>query len=293
MTAKEYLLTNKKQVDTFLDKILVPEDVKPESIHKAIRYSVLSGGKRFRSSLCNASYETLVKKKGERVDKDIILPVMGAIELIHTYSLIHDDLPCMDDDDFRRGKPTLHHRFTEGIAVLTGDALNAIAFGLLTKAGRLELINILADAIGTLGMIGGQVADVEAEGREVTEDEVEYIHSHKTASLISASCRMGGFVAGGNKDELEILGKYGTHVGLAFQIVDDILDVVGDENVIGKDVGSDQENQKASYPSVTGMERSQDMARKHIDMAIDSLDELSCDVETLRTLAFFVIQRKY
>ena len=293
MTAQEYLLANKKKVDVFLDKILVPEDVKPENIHKAIRYSVFSGGKRFRASLCNASFEALVKKRGERVDEEIVLPVMGAIELIHSYSLIHDDLPCMDDDDIRRGKPTLHRQFTDGIAVLAGDALNAIAFSLLTKAGRLELINILADAIGTLGMIGGQVADIEAEGREVTEAEVEYIHSRKTASLISASCRMGGLIAGGSGDELEILGKYGYHVGLAFQIVDDILDVVGDENVIGKDVGSDQENQKASYPSVTGLERSRDMARKHIDMALDSLDALSCDVETLRVLALFVIQRKY
>lgn len=191
------------------------------------------------------------------------------------------------------GKPTLHRQFSENIAVLAGDALNAIAFGLLARAGDTHLTTILAEAIGTLGMIGGQVADVEAEGRDVSKDEVHYIHTHKTAALIAAACKMGGYMGGADENDLEILHQYGQNIGIAFQIVDDILDVVGDETVLGKDVGSDAGKQKASYPSVFGLERSHELASEYTEKGIKVLDDLSVEKDSLRSLAQFVIRRTY
>ena len=251
MTTLEYLKVQKNRVNNFLDGYLLPESVKPEIIHKAIRYSVFSGGKRFRAALCIAACETF----GGDVDR--VLPVAVGIELIHTYSLIHDDLPCMDDDDLRRGKPTLHKVYGENIAVLAGDALNALAFDLVSRPDDCRLIEILTHAIGTEGMIGGQVADVTSCGLDnISEDYVEFIHTRKTAALINASVRMGALTAGVSSDDLKITGEFGSRIGLAFQIVDDILDIVSSDEVLGKDVGSDEELDKATYPKVFGLERS-------------------------------------
>ena len=288
MTATEYLDVQKERVNTFLDAYLLPETVKPEIIHKAIRYSVFSGGKRFRAALCIAACEVF----GGAVDN--ILPVATGIELIHTYSLIHDDLPCMDDDDLRRGKPTLHKAYGENVAVLAGDALNALAFDLVSRAEDCRLIRILAHAIGTEGMIGGQVADVLSCGTmNITEEDVNFIHTRKTAALISASARIGALAAGVSVKEMEITGEFGLHIGLAFQIVDDILDIVSSDEVLGKDVGSDVELDKATYPKVFGLERSKMIAHELVEKANHILFDIKCDTTILKDLAEFVLNRVY
>jgi geranylgeranyl diphosphate synthase type II len=286
VTPIEYLDIQKKSVDAFLDRFLLPEQTKPESIHKAIRYSVFSGGKRFRASLCIAANEAFDG------DRERVLPVAAGIELIHTYSLIHDDLPCMDDDDLRRGKPTLHKVYGENIAVLAGDALNALAFELIARAGDCRLISILANAIGTEGMIGGQVADVESDGKSnLTEDDVLFIHTRKTAKLISASLEMGSLAAGANPQEIEIMTGFGDRIGLAFQIVDDIFDIVSSPEVLGKDIGSDEENDKATYPKICGIEKSHEIAQELIHEARSILNKLRINTEILDSLAHFVISR--
>ncbi len=286
LLSSEYLALKKSSVDAYLDRYLLPETAVPVSIHKAIRYSVFSGGKRFRAGLCIAACETF----GGELEK--VLPVAAGIELIHTYSLIHDDLPCMDDDDLRRGKPTLHRVFGENIAVLAGDALNALAFDLVSRAENPRLIRILAKAIGTEGMIGGQVADVESGGKEnITPEDVDFIHSHKTAALIRASLEMGAVTGGAFGENLETVGKFGSLIGLAFQIVDDILDIESSDEVLGKDVGSDEDKDKATYPKVFGLSRSKDIARGLVNDAKNLLDGIDRDTAVLKNLAEFVICR--
>ena len=288
MTAEEFLSVQKTRVDTYLDEFLLPETVKPESIHKAIRYSVFSGGKRFRAGLCIAACETFGG------DSERILPVASGIELIHTYSLIHDDLPCMDDDDLRRGKPTLHRAYGENIAVLAGDALNALAFHLFSLADDCRIIRILAEAIGTEGMIGGQVADVESSGKDdIGKDDVHFIHTHKTAALIRASLEMGTVVAGAPESQLRIIGEFGLLIGLAFQIVDDILDIESSSEVLGKDVGSDEQLDKATYPKVFGLDHSKEIAHSMIADSQNVLKRLDVEAEMLCDLAQFVIERVY
>ena len=288
MTASEYLTIQKKRVNEYLDEYLLPETVEPEIIHKAIRYSVFSGGKCFRATLCIAACEVF----GGDVDR--VLPVAAGIELIHTYSLIHDDLPCMDNDDLRRGKPTCHKVFGENIAVLAGDALNALAFNLISRAEDCRLIRVLAQAIGTQGMIGGQVADVQSSGREdITEDDVNYIHMHKTAKLIKASIEMGAITAGATSVELIITEEFGSRIGLAFQIVDDILDIISSDEVLGKNVGSDEKQDKATYPKVFGLENSKSISREMVKKANEILNRIDCDTSILKELARFVVNRIY
>ncbi len=288
MTPSEYLGIQKERVDAYINDYLLPETAEPSSIHKAIRYSVFSGGKRFRAGLCIAACEAFGG------DADRALPIASGIELIHTYSLIHDDLPCMDDDDLRRGKPTLHKAFGENIAVLAGDALNALAFDLLSRAEDCRVIRILAKAIGTEGMIGGQVADVEAVGwEEVTAVDIEFIHTHKTGALIRASLEMGAVAAGATDREIGIIGEFGARIGLAFQVVDDILDIISSEEVLGKDIGSDADKDKATYPKVHGLERSKEIARELVDGGLSILDTLDRDTAILRSLAEFVVSRVY
>ncbi|MFC1540956.1 polyprenyl synthetase family protein [Candidatus Latescibacterota bacterium] len=286
MTPKEYIALQKNSVDTFLDEYLLPETIKPESIHKAIRYSVFSGGKRFRAALCIAANEVF------NGNFDKVLPVAAGIELIHTYSLIHDDLPCMDNDDLRRGKPTLHKVFGENIAVLAGDALNALAFDLVSRAEDTRLIQILAKAIGTEGMIGGQVADVESNGlTDIGEDDVKFIHMRKTAKLISASLEMGAVSAGISPDKLERIQEFGSLIGLAFQIVDDILDIESSNEILGKNVGSDEENDKATYPKVYGLDKSKSIATETVVKAKNIIGFLEEDTSILKDMAGFVINR--
>jgi len=289
VTVSEYMELQKKRVNEYLDTYLPPETTEPEVIHKAVRYSVFSGGKRFRASLCIASFETFGG------DGDGVLPVAAGIELIHTYSLIHDDLPCMDDDDLRRGKPTLHRVYGENIAVLAGDALNALAFDLVSRSENCEIIRVLARAIGTEGMIGGQVADVLSCGKEnLTEEDVEFIHTRKTAALINASVRMGALCGNACGEELGIIDEYGSRVGLAFQIVDDILDIESSSEVLGKDAGSDEDLDKSTYPKAIGLERSREKARSMIRDACEVVSRLEGrDTAILEGLAEFVIERVY
>jgi len=286
VTVEEYLVFQKERIDRFLDDFLLPKTVKPESIHRAIRYSVFSGGKRFRGSLTIAAHEVF---GGE---SDTVLPVAAGIELIHTYSLIHDDLPCMDDDNLRRGKPTVHRVFGENIAVLAGDALNALAFELVARAGNCSLIGILAQAIGTEGMIGGQVADVESGGLAyISKEHVKFIHTRKTAMLIQASIEMGAVTAGASKEKIEIIRNFGSRIGLAFQIIDDILDIESSSEVLGKNIGSDEADDKATYPKVYGLEKSKKIARDIIEEAINLLTTLRENTVILDYLARFVESR--
>jgi geranylgeranyl diphosphate synthase type II len=256
----DYLKQRKIEIDHLLDQYLPPEVEFPQALHRAMRYSVLAGGKRIRPILCLTAYEAFGGK-----DREIINPAACSLEFMHTYSLIHDDLPCMDDDDLRRGIPTLHKKYGETIAVLAGDALHDLAFNLIARTGSTGVVSELTAATGTSGMLGGQMADIEAEGKSITLDDVKFIHSRKTAALIRASVKIGAILAGIDDATLERLAAYGEKIGLAFQIVDDMLDVSGDQRKLGKKVGSDCKKLKATYPGVTGMEK----ARKDADLLID------------------------
>ncbi len=282
---KEYLQKKRAIIERALDSFLPEEKVEPKSLHKAMRYSVFAGGKRLRPILAIASYES-VGGKGKK-----ILPVACALEMIHTYSLIHDDLPCMDNDDLRRGKPTLHKVYGEGMAVLAGDALHALAFELLLKAGNPQVVLEVAKAIGTEGMIGGQVKDLEAEGKKVSLKQVEYIHTHKTGKLLRASIRAGAILGGSDKKTLLALTYYAERFGLAFQIVDDILDVVGKEEEIGKKRGSDKANSKATYPEVVGLEKSKILAKNLLKQSKEKLKILRQKSWIFEKLADYIYER--
>ncbi len=292
-----YIEEKKRLVDERLNRLVPPENTPPESIHRAIRYALFPGGKRIRPILCIAAAEIT---GGSAEDA---LAAACAIELIHTYSLIHDDLPCMDDDDFRRGRPTVHRVFGEAIAVLAGDGLLSLAFEVLTDANNypdpslpriLTVANEIAVASGTRGMVGGQVADIEAEQkREHSLKEVKFIHMNKTAKMITVSLRAGAILAGASHREIERLSLYGERLGLAFQITDDILGEIGDEKKLGKPVKRDREKNKATYPAVVGIEESRKEARKLIEeakQALDIFEEEKCWM--LKELADYVLERE-
>jgi geranylgeranyl diphosphate synthase type II len=258
-------------------------------------YSLFAGGKRLRPILCLAGCSAV--GGGE---KDI-LPVACALELIHTYSLIHDDLPAMDDDDTRRGKPTNHKVFGEAVAILAGDGLLTEAFRLMTRADAakeikpravLEVIGLIAAAAGYRGMVGGQVADIQSEGKEAEPDLVQYIHTHKTGALINASVVAGALLGGGTETEVEAINGYGQRTGLAFQIADDILDVEGDSAAMGKGVGHDAQKGKMTYPSVFGLGRSKEIQKEMVDGAIASLEIFDHRADPLRQIALYIIERK-
>jgi geranylgeranyl diphosphate synthase type II len=263
MAAPTYLVEKGKIIDRYIDEYLPDGNQYPQALHQAIRYSVLAGGKRLRPVLAVAAYEACGG------DDDIIYPAAVALEFIHCYSLIHDDLPCMDDDDLRRGQPTVHKKFSEAVALLAGDALHDLAFELMAKTGRPEAIRELAEAIGTRGMLAGQMADMEAEGRHLTLDEISYIHIHKTGKLIRGSLRIGALLAGAGREQFNAISRFGEKIGLAFQIMDDILDIEGDPKTLGKPVGSDTKNSKATYPGVVGLEKSHEDVHRLIDEAIE------------------------
>ena len=285
MDIPTYMAEQKKVVDEALSHFLPQADVYPSSIHQAMRYSVLGDGKRFRPILALTIFNML-----EGTD-ETILKVACSLELIHAYSLIHDDLPCMDDDDWRRGKPTLHKAFDEAVAVLAGDALSALAFELLAATGHPGLIREVASAIGTHGMVGGQVVDIQTEGKSFVSRELEYIHSHKTGALITISVRAGAILAGAREQELETITRFGDKMGLAFQIVDDILNLEGDKNHMGKNTGTDQAKKKATYPALFGLEQSKQEARRLIEGSKKELDMFGSSAYILKALADFVIER--
>ncbi len=264
---RQYLEDGRRLTDRLLDEYMPSEEKEPRSLHEALRYSLMAGGKRLRPILALAAYEYCGGDASQDTDK--IYRAMAALEAVHTYSLIHDDLPCMDDDDLRRGMLTCHKKFDEAIATLAGDALHVIAFELMAGTGSVDVVMELAEAVGTSGMLGGQMADIEAEGRPVTRDEVMNIHCRKTGALIRGSVRIGAILAGATSEQLQRLTIYGEKIGLAFQIVDDVLDIVGDQELLGKEVGSDTKNQKATYPGAIGTEASRDEAARLIDGALE------------------------
>jgi len=279
-------------VDVALDRFLPPETERPETLHKAMRYSVFAGGKRLRPVLVIAGAEA-VGGSAERV-----MPTACALELIHTYSLVHDDLPAMDDDDFRRGVPTNHKVFGEAIAILAGDALLTLAFRLVAenardRVGALgDVVVDIADAAGHAGMVAGQVADLEAEGRPVGAETLDYIHTRKTGALIRASLRAGAMLCGADAPQLRALSLAGANLGLAFQIVDDILDVVASSAELGKTAGKDQIQQKATYPGIHGLAASRARARALLDEAEEALVPFGPRAEPIRALGRFILERK-
>jgi len=289
-----YLKERAATVDEALERFLPPETEPPATIHRAMRYSVFAGGKRLRPVLVIAGAEAV---GGQR---DRVMPTACAMELIHTYSLVHDDLPAMDNDDFRRGRPTSHKVFGEAMAILAGDGLLTLAFELLAEnfasggdAGALR--HVLADVAagaGTRGMVGGQVADLEAEGRQVTAADLDFIHLHKTAALIRTSLRVGAVLCGATAAQVRALSVAGGNLGLAFQIVDDLLDVEGTTEQLGKTAGKDQAQQKATYPAIHGLEASRARARDLIAEADRALHELGPPAEPIRALARFILERR-
>ncbi|MEC7640941.1 MAG: farnesyl diphosphate synthase [Nitrospinota bacterium] len=296
MSAKQYLSEGKKLVDEAIARYLPEEDTYPESIHQAMQYSVLAGGKRLRPILVMAAAEAL---GGSR---HAVLPFAVAAEFVHTYTLIHDDLPALDDDSFRRGKPTNHKVFGEAIAILAGDGLLTQAFILMTHAEQMDGIsreNILkavhemAGALGTTGMIGGQVVDIQSQESLIDEATLEYIHVYKTGHLIRACIRCGAILSQADPVQLNRLSRYGAHIGLAFQIVDDILDITGDRESLGKDIGSDLDKEKATYPALYGLEKSRQKARDLVEEAIASLQEFDERAEPLREIARFFVERTF
>ena len=294
-----YLKEKKGIIDEALDRYLPGEENYPPVIFKAVRYSLFAGGKRIRPILCLASAEAVGGGSGKSLHS--ILPVACALELIHTYSLIHDDLPAMDNDDYRRGKPTNHKVFGEDIAILAGDALLTEAFHLMSRrdlmgdvppGNLLAVICDIAEAAGYFGMVGGQVVDLQSEGKEVDRETLHYIHSRKTGAMITASVRAGALLAGASKDELHALCAYGRYVGLVFQITDDILNVEGDRALLGKNTGSDASRGKITFPALMGMETSRRKAREFVEQALTAIAAFDYKVRPLREIARYVISRK-
>ncbi|MFQ5499979.1 MAG: polyprenyl synthetase family protein [Candidatus Zixiibacteriota bacterium] len=285
---KQYLVSARRLVDELLNRYMPSENEEPCALHSAMRYSVMAGGKRLRPILALAAFEYCTGDTAR--GRQAIEFAMCALEMVHTYSLIHDDLPCMDNDDLRRGIPTCHKKFGEAVAVLAGDALHDVAFGLMARTGCAAVVTELAEALGTKGMLGGQMADVEAEGRQVTLEEVKGIHRRKTAALMRCAVRTGGILADADKATMEALSRYGEKLGLAFQIIDDILDIEGDQELLGKQPGSDCKNQKATYPAVTGLKQARCDAERLIDEATDQLDKY--DDNMLAFIAKYIGQRR-
>ena len=291
MTIAQYLVQQQKRVDEALDQWVPPESAEPQSIHRAMRYSLFAGGKRIRPLLCMAAADA-VSDAPEGIEA-----AACTLELIHTYSLIHDDLPALDNDDLRRGRPTCHKVFGDAMAILAGDALLTLAFEVLSlipldAERRVRLIMELATAAGTMGgMIGGQVADLEGEAQQPNERLLEEIHRAKTGALLRASLRMGGIYAGGDAQQLSFLSSYGEHVGLAFQIVDDVLDVEQPSEKLGKTAGKDAKQQKITFPAVYGLDRSRQMAEHERRAAHSALESFGTRADRLRELADLVVHR--
>jgi geranylgeranyl diphosphate synthase type II len=283
---------NRLAVDAQLEKLLPEESTQPSSIHTAMRYSVFAGGKRVRP---------ILSLESARIFEAEISPALYpgcAIEFIHTYSLIHDDLPALDNDDLRRGKPTSHKKFGEATAILAGDALLTLAFETIAAAPvaaerRVAMVTEIASAAGTVrGMVGGQVADLEAEGKPVSPEMLEYIHRSKTAALIRASITSGAICAGASADDVARLRRFGETIGWAFQVTDDILDVEESSAALGKTAGKDIAQQKATYPAIYGLERSHQIAKELADKGIAELDAYGEHASRLRTIAEFLVLRR-
>ncbi len=291
---KKYLRTRQKVIDRALDRYLPKTSTKPVTLHKAMRYSLFAGGKRLRPILCLAAAEAC------RGNVDTALPLACAVECIHTYSLVHDDLPSMDNDDFRRGRPTCHKVFGDGIAVLAGDALLTIAFEIVSNAKPAPrydisiLLREIAVAAGSQKLIAGQVADLEAEGKRVKRDQLRFIHENKTAAMLKSSVRLGAMSANADARKLSAITQFGEQLGLAFQVIDDILDVTQTSEILGKSAGKDVAAKKATYPAVIGLEKSRAEARRLTRQAHDALSVFQeGDAEALHALANYLLEREY
>jgi geranylgeranyl diphosphate synthase type II len=292
MDIKIYLAESKKLVDAYLEKLLPSVNEEPATIHKAMRHSVFAGGKRVRPILVLASGESLAG------NREVLFTLGAAIEMMHTYSLIHDDLPALDNDDLRRGVPTCHKVFGEAMAILAGDSLMTRCYQVLADlpgipdSTRINIIREVAAATGTVrGMIGGQVVDLESEGKSVSLDVLEYIHQSKTGALLRACVRCGGMAAGAKAAELQALTEFGNKIGLVFQIVDDILDVTSSSEILGKTAGKDEKVKKATYPAFYGIEASREKARELTTSALEAIRDFGAEAECLRSLATFIISR--
>ena len=295
MDLKAYLEERRGLVNRSLEAYLPQVRGPAFRVTEAMHYSLFVGGKRLRPILCLAAAEAVGGDAGDA------LPVACALEMIHTYSLIHDDLPAMDDDDLRRGQPTCHKKFDEATAILAGDGLLTEAFGTVAGAAfrhegkegvLLEVINLLATAAGYQGMVGGQMLDLLAEGRRISLKELETIHRNKTGALLTAAVRAGALMGGGNRSEVTFLTTYGEKFGLAFQVTDDLLDVEGETAEMGKAAGMDEKRQKATYPAVLGLEATRQWARRLVDEAVAALELFQDRAEPLRQLAQYLLVRR-
>lgn len=294
MDIKKYLNDKKELVDSFLHAYFKDQH-RPTLLHEAMLYSIFAGGKRIRPVLAIASYEACGGKADE------IIPYASALELVHTYSLIHDDLPAMDNDDLRRGKPTNHKVYGEAVAILAGDALLTDAFSLLSdttfchtinETNLLKALHEISIASGSIGMVAGQAQDILSENSVPDKDILQFIHIHKTTALICASVKLGCILAGSDPEKLEAIASYGSGIGLAFQVVDDILNVEGDTKEMGKAAGSDAKINKMTYPSLYGIEESRQISKKLISDAINSLASFSSEADPLREIALYLLDRR-
>jgi geranylgeranyl diphosphate synthase type II len=290
---RSYLEARCALVDQALDRLLPGEAVAPATLHKAMRYSIFAGGKRLRPVLVLAAAEACGGAH------ENALPAACAVECLHTYSLIHDDLPCMDDDDLRRGRPTSHKVFGEALAVLAGDALQALAFESLSRMSPApgytgaDYVCELAQASGSRHLIAGQVMDLEGEGRKLSADELRAIHEGKTAALLTCCTRLGGMSAGCSSSHLDALTRFGRSLGLAFQVIDDILDVTQTSEKLGKTAGKDVAAEKATYPSILGLDASRAEATRLTTLAHDALDVFGDAAQPLRLIADYLLARDY
>lgn len=293
MEFKDVLKEKINYIETLLNEYMPKEEGYQQTVIQAMNYSLKAGGKRLRPILTLESCKIVGGKEEDAI------PFAVAIEMIHTYSLIHDDLPALDNDDLRRGKPTNHKVFGEAMATLAGDALLNYAFEIMLSSSidkkdsnkYLKAINEVAKHAGIYGMIGGQVVDVESENKIIDKDKLDFIHLNKTAAMIIGCMRAGAIIGGASEEELEKVTKYGKNIGLSFQIVDDILDITGDEAKLGKPIGSDIENSKSTYPSLLGLEKSRQIARQLIDEGKSSIDDLSSEIDFLNQLGDYIISR--
>jgi len=285
-TAIEFLREKAARTDQALREYLASWRDVPDTLGEAAEYTLFAGGKRLRPALALGTAEIICG------DDAVAMPAACAVEMIHTYSLVHDDLPSMDDDDLRRGQPTAHVKFGEAIAILAGDALLTMAFDIAARAGRSEIVRELAQAAGVAGMVGGQVIDLESENRHISLEALRHLHACKTGALIRVSVRCGGILANAGPEQLEALTRYGERIGLAFQIADDILDVVGTEETLGKPVGSDEAKHKSTYPALVGIARARELAREAADNAIDALKAFGPEADSFRALARFIVDRE-
>jgi geranylgeranyl diphosphate synthase type II len=290
---QNYIASVKAKIETELPAIVTPLSA-PSVLLEAMNYSLTAGGKRIRPLLVFATLRAFEK------EEEIGIPAACAVEMIHTYSLIHDDLPSMDNDDLRRGKPTNHKVFGEAAAILAGDALLTQSFQVLTESShpdvcdstKLQLVLELAKAAGAEGMVGGQVADMEGEQKALSLEELEYIHKHKTGKLLTFCVRAGAILAGASQEQLHQLDAFSVHLGLAFQIRDDILDIEGNEEQLGKPVGSDTENDKTTYPSLLGMEEAKSKLRYHINQAKECLWNAHVQHDVLEKICTYIEERE-